>query len=88
MRVTPASVKSLPSDVSGFVPSAANFAIASTPSSAIFSGYCCEVAPIWPAFTWSTPGQPPSTDTIVTAFSRPAALSAWYAPAAAGSLIV
>ena len=58
------------------MPSLAKAAIAATPSAAIFSGYCCEVAPIWPAFTASTPGQPPSTETIVTSFSLPAALSA------------
>ena len=70
------------------MPSLAKSTIAFTPISAIFSGYCCEVAPMTPFLTFSTPGQPPSTETIVTSFSLPAALSASYAPAAAGSLIV
>ena len=70
------------------MPSFANATTASTPISAIFSGYCCEVAPITPPLTFSTPGQPPSTETIMTSFSLPAAFSASYAPAAAGSLIV
>src|SRR2546426_1293711 len=61
---------------------------ASTPMAAIFSGYCCEVAARWPAFTFFTPTQPPSTETIKTPFCLPADLSAWYAPAAAGSLMV
>src|SRR5205807_10614352 len=59
-----------------------------TPMAAIFSGYCCEVAARWPAFTFFTPTQPPSTETISTPLSLPADLSAWYAPAAAGSLMV
>ena len=74
--------------VSGLVPSLAKAATAATPSDAMVSGYCCEVAPIWPAFTASTPGQPPSTETIVTSLSLPAAFNAWYAPAAAGSYCV
>jgi hypothetical protein len=41
-----------------------------------------------PALTFRTPAQPPSTETISTLFSRPAALSAREAPAAAGSLMV
>ena len=52
------------------------------------SGNCMEVAPMTPAATLSTPGQPPSTETMMTSSSRPAALMASYAPAAAGSLIV
>ena len=44
INVTPVSTKFLPSVTLGLVPSLANFAIASTPSYAIFSGYCCEVA--------------------------------------------
>src|SRR3712207_7414588 len=50
----------------GLVPSAANFATASTPIAAILSGNCMEVAPMTPLATLSTPGQPPSTETIVT----------------------
>src|SRR6185295_9506639 len=73
IRLTPVSTKVLPAVFSGLVPSLANAAIAFTPSCAIFSGYCCEVAPIWPAFTAATPGQPPSTETIVTSFCLPAA---------------
>ncbi len=81
----PVSTKFFPAVAAGFVPSLANLATASMPIDAIFSGNCIEVAPMTPFFTLSTPGQPPSTETIVTSFSRPAALSAWYAPAAAGS---
>ena len=44
------------------------------PRDAISSGYCCEVAPITPSATFCTPGQPPSTETISTSFSRPMAL--------------
>ena len=40
-----------------------------------------------PSLTDATPGQPPSTETTSTP-SLPAALSAWKAPSAAGSLIV
>jgi hypothetical protein len=47
------------------------------PSEAISSGYCCEVAPITPSLTEATPGQPPSTETIITLPSRPTAFSAW-----------
>ena len=57
-------------------------------SSAIFTGYCCAVAAIAPDATSLIPWQPPSTETSTTPFSFPAALSALYAPAAVGSLIV
>ncbi len=83
---TPVSKKSRPGVTAGFSPPRAILAIASTPSWAIFNGYCCEVAPIVPFFTLLTPSQPPSTDTIV-AFT-PAALSASDAPAASGSFNV
>ncbi len=67
---------------------ALNLAMASTPSCAIFTGYCCEVAPMVPALTASMPGlQPPSTETMVTS-SSPAASMASDAPTAAGSLMV
>src|SRR5467141_194322 len=72
----------------GFFPVFAYSTPASTPMTAILSGYCCEVAARWPAFTFFTPTQPPSTETIRTPVALPADLSAWYAPAAAGSLIV
>ena len=36
-------------------------------SAAIFSGNCIEVAPMTPWPTFSTPGQPPSTETMVMA---------------------
>jgi hypothetical protein len=49
---------------------------ASTPSDAIFNGYCCDVAAMMPALTFFTPEQPPSTETIIAAFSFPADLSA------------
>src|SRR6185312_867640 len=74
MSVTPVSTKVLPAVAWGLVPS---FAKAATPSCAIFSGYCCDVAPSWPALTAWTPGHPPSTETIVTDLSLPAALSDW-----------
>src|SRR5690606_15153273 len=85
---TPVSTKSLPSVGVGLVPVSAQALIASTPSAAICSGYCCEVAPMTPSFTLATPGQPPSTDTMSTSFSRPKDLSASYTPAAEGSLMV
>jgi fructokinase len=48
-----------------------------------------EVAPITPAWTFFTPGQPPSMDTIITLpSSLPTLFNASQAPAAAGSLIV
>ncbi len=74
--------------MAGLVPSFASCAMASTPSCAIFTGYCWAVAPMTPSFTFFTPAQPPSTETRITSFSLPAAWSAWYAPNAAGSLIV
>ena len=40
--------------------------IASSAIDAILSGYCCEVAPMTPALTFFTPGQPPSIETIST----------------------
>ena len=46
------------------------------------------VAAITPAATFLTPAQPPSTETMTTPFSLPAAFSAWNAPSAAGSLMV
>ena len=75
-RFTPVSKKSSPGVFSGLLPSLAHAAIASIPSDAISSGYCCDVAPITPSATSATPGQPPSTDTISTSPSRPTALSA------------
>ena len=61
---------------SGFLPDLANSATASTPIEAISSGNCIEVAPITPAWTFFTPGQPPSTEVISTSPSLPAAFSA------------
>lgn len=61
------------SDTAGIVPSVKQ---ASMPREAISRGYCCEVAPITPASTFFTPGQPPSMDTISTFFSMPTAFSA------------
>jgi hypothetical protein len=55
---------SRPGVFSGFLPVLTKLAIASTPFEAISSGYCCDVAPITPALTEATPGQPPSTETI------------------------
>ena len=44
----------------------------------MFCGYCCDVAEIWPVLMpFSIASQPPSTETIVTPFSLPAAFSAW-----------
>ena len=85
---TPVLKKSSPGDGTGFLPVLAYSTAASTPSEAISSGYCCAVAPIAPAATFFTPGQPPSTDTMRVLLSLPAAFSAPYAPAAVGSLIV
>ncbi len=49
----------------GFLPVLMYSAIASTPSAAISSGYCCEVAPMMPSLTHLTSlKQPPSTATI------------------------
>ena len=39
----------------GFLPDLMYSAIASTPSEAISSGYCCEVAPMMPSLTHLTP---------------------------------
>jgi hypothetical protein len=61
--LTPVSKKDLPGHGSASC-RPANLAIASMPSAAIFSGYCCEVAPITPSLTEATPGQPPSTETM------------------------
>src|SRR4029077_11119148 len=83
---TPVLKKSRPDDVVVFSPPRAILATASMPSVAIFSGYCCAVAPITPALTLATPAQPPSTETIVAVL--PAAFSAPLAPTAVGSLIV
>src|SRR4051794_1915458 len=55
---TPVSKKDLPSVGLGFSLVSANFLIASMPSAAIISGYCCDVAPITPSLTDLTPGQP------------------------------
>jgi hypothetical protein len=85
---TPVSKKSRPGVTAGFSPVRLNLAMASTPSWAIFTGYCCEVAPIVPALTASMPGlQPPSTDTTVTP-SSPASARASDAPTPAGSLML
>ena len=71
------------------MPVLAYFTTAATPSDAIRSGYCCEVASMTPALTFRTPAQPPSTETIVTsAVVLPAFFSAVQAPRALGSLIV
>ena len=51
----------------GFLPVLMYSATASTPSAAISSGYCWEVAPMMPSLTHLTPWQPPSTATIVHA---------------------
>ena len=48
---TPVSKKSLPSVTAGLVPVVARSKMALTPSSAIRSGYCCEVAPMTPSLT-------------------------------------
>ena len=56
-RETPVSKKSLPGVLAGLLPSLAQAAIASTPFDAISSGYCCDVAPMTPSFTFWTPGQ-------------------------------
>src|SRR5438477_10585948 len=85
MRVAPVSKNCRPCVLGGSLP----VAIASSAIEAILWGYCCEVAPITPAATFLTPGQPPSIDTIMTLpSSLPAAFKASHAPAAAGSLIV
>ena len=54
----------------------ANVFTASTPFAAISNGNCIEVAPITPSLTLRTPGQPPSTETIITSLSRPTDFSA------------
>ncbi len=51
---------------SGRSPAACPTAIASSAIDAILCGYCCEVAPMTPASTFLTPGQPPSIETIST----------------------
>lgn len=76
ISVVPVSKKSLPGVGAGFSPLSANFLIASMPSEAISSGYCCEVAPMTPSATFFTPGQPPSMETISVSFSLPTAFSA------------
>src|SRR4029453_7856775 len=84
MRLTPVSVYP-----DAFLPVFAYLTTAPTPSDAISSGYCCEVASMTPARTFRTPAQPPSTDTIVVpALVLPAFFSAVQAPAALGPLIV
>ena len=59
--VTPVLKKSRPGEVLGFSPLFLKATIASTPIEAMSSGYCIEVAPMTPALTFLTPGQPPST---------------------------
>jgi hypothetical protein len=74
--LTPVLKNSRPGVGSGFSPVSAQVTIASIPSEAISSGYCCDVAPMMPSATFWTPGQPPSTDTMMTSSSRPKARSA------------
>src|SRR5690606_301770 len=76
ISVTPVSKKSRPGVFSGLAPESAQALIASIPLEAISSGYCCEVAPITPSLTFSTPGQPPSTETIRTSSCLPKDFSA------------
>src|ERR1700749_1814278 len=76
ISVAPVSVKSRPGVFSGFLPVLTKLTIASRPNEAIFSGYCWDVAPMIPALTFLTPGQPPSMATTRTPFSLPSALSA------------
>ena len=77
MSCTPVSKNLRPGVGFGFLPVLANSTTASTPFDAMSSGYCCEVAPMTPALTFFTPGQPPSTETTSTLPSAlPAALRA------------
>jgi len=46
------------------------------------------IAAILPSMISCVPSRVPSIETIVMSLSLPAFLIAWYAPAAAGSLIV
>src|SRR5258708_37549211 len=75
MSSTPVLKKSRPGVRSGFLPDLANSATASTPFDAISNGNCIEVAPMMPALTFLTPGQPPSTETTKVPLSLPTALS-------------
>src|SRR5690348_8961945 len=62
----PVLKKSWPAWLVGFWPFFANFAIASTPSTAILPGNCPAVAPISPSATNGRLLHPPSMATIVT----------------------
>ena len=76
ISVAPVSVNGKPGVGVGFLPVFTKSAIACTPIAAIFSGYCCDVAPSVPAATLRTPGQPPSTATNSTLFALSSAFSA------------
>src|SRR4051812_41047521 len=87
-RLVPESMKSLPAGSDGLAPPLATVAIVLTPSLAILPGYWAESAAIVPFFSSPfTYLQLPSMVRIRT-FDLPAALRAWFAPSAAGSLIV
>src|SRR4051794_21625177 len=88
MSWTPVLKNVRPSDTGGTVLVLAYLTTASTPSDAISSGNCIAVAPSLPSAMAWTPAQPPSTDTSTTLSWTPALVSAVYAPAAVGSLMV